>query len=132
MKLLQRADRDAYRAIIVDERAQGRLPIAMLTFGNIFGHGWGFLQPWAQLAVFPNKGTHAGVGDPERLHEPFWILRLRPTWTRAKHRNMDWEIEGRFWLGLAWRKSWGYRRLWRVIPIWRFRPCLLDPDIVKD
>lgn len=129
MKILQRANREAYRALIKNEFNQGRLPLAWVTVGYIHGHGWGFLHPWAQLAIFPAKGTPAGSGNRERIHDRFWLLRLWPTWRSERHRNMSWAIHGRFWHGLAWREAWGWRQL-GPLRIPRARRVLLDPDIV--
>lgn len=125
MKWIIRASDGAYRAHIQDE-ADGRLPLAWLTFGSLTGHGWGFLHPWEQKAIFPAKGTPLGFGDPWRAHEPFWILRVRPLDASFKHANHDYYIEGRYWYGWAWREAWGKR--WGFWPLARW--VLLDPDIV--
>ncbi|HVJ24864.1 MAG TPA: hypothetical protein VM756_13105, partial [Burkholderiales bacterium] len=85
------------------------------------GHGWAFLPPWAQLAVFPEKGTETGVGHPNRHHERFAIVRVFPVWMSARHRNHEEAVAGRYWWGLAWRASWQKPRL-----------VLLDPDRVRD
>lgn len=126
MRLIIRASDEAYREHIQDEENAGRLPLAWLTFGNINGHGWGFLQPWAQQTIFPAKGSPRGIGHPDRQHEPFWILRLLPLNGVGKHKNQDYLIEGRYWFGLAWRKNWGKR--WGI---WKARGCCLDPDIIR-
>lgn len=123
MKLLLRATDTSYRAAIGDEANQGRLPLARLTYGLVTGIGWGFLHPWAQQALFPAKGTPFGIGHPDRPHERFILVRLRPTVRKVKHPRHAYAIEGRFWEGLAWRAKWGKR-----FGVPRFRRVLLDPD----
>lgn len=125
MKLLQRANNKTYRKAISDEANGGRLPIARLIIGNIEGHGWGFLHPWDQIAVFPSKGTPGGFRDPMRHHERFWILRLSCRHMSLRHRNHDYDIEGRYWQGLVWRESMG--PWWKP---WRAKRKMLSPDIV--
>ena len=120
MKLIIRASAKVYREHIQDESNQGRLPLAWLTFGSIAGHGWAFLHPWAQLVLFPAKGTRFGIGHPDRKHEPFFILRYRSTWRTELHPNHEYAIEGRYWYGLVWRRKWG----------WRPRRVLLDYDCI--
>lgn len=120
MRLVIHATNTTYHEFIADERNHGRLPLAWLTFGDINGLGWGFLHPWAQQAIFPHKGTLAGIGDWRRYHEPFLLLRLWPTWCDKRHPNHEHYIEGRYWHGIAWRKGWG----------WRPRRVLLDYDLI--
>jgi hypothetical protein len=120
MRWIIRATDKAYRELIHDEANEGRLPLAWLTFGYVTGHGWGFLHPWAQQAIFPTKGSIAGIEHPDRQHDAFFILRLRPHWREAHHQNYEHPIEGRYWYGLAWRRRWG--------PCWRARWALLDYD----
>ena len=55
--------------------SQGRILLARFTWGHISGLGWGFLHPWQQLALFPDKGTQAGIGHPDRFHERFFSAR---------------------------------------------------------
>lgn len=125
MRLIQRATDSSYREAIQHEENQGRFPIAFLTCGYVSGLGWGFLRPWEQLQLFPEKGTLGGVEHADRHHQRFWILRVWPIRTSAKHPRHSWEIEGRYWEGLVWRHSWGKR-----FGIWRARRAFLDPDIV--
>lgn len=131
MRWILRASDRSYRQAIQDPGNEGRLPLARLTFGCVSGYGWGFVHPWEQQALFPGKGNVAGIGNPLRHHEPFWILR----WRRAcpatspvsfKHPNHDYFIEGWYWYGWVWRAVWGKR--WGFWP--RARWKLLDPDIV--
>lgn len=126
MRWILRASDRSYRQAIQDEANQGRLPLARLTFGYVSGHGWGFVHPWEQKALFPAKGKVAGIGNPLRHHEPFWILRIRTTQASFKHPNHDYSIEGWYWHGWVWRASWGKR--WGFWP--RAKWALLDPDIV--
>jgi hypothetical protein len=131
MKLRIRVNSQSFRAYIADEANAGRIPIARLKHGYVIGRGWGFLHPWEQQAIFPQKGTPAGWNTSARVHEPFWILRLWPTWCAARHRNHDYDIEGRYWHGLVWRQSWGWRRRWGInLP--NARRAFLDPDIVTN
>jgi hypothetical protein len=102
------------------EGSNGRYPLAWWTYGYLKGHGWGFLPPWAQLAIFPEKGTQDGIGHPHRMHEPFAIVRVFPVWMTARHRNHEYAVSGRYWWGLAMRTSWLRPRL-----------VLLDPDKVR-
>ncbi len=126
MRLVIRVSDKVYRDHIQVDANEGNLPLAWLLHGHIVGHGWGFLRPWAQQAIFPLKGSYGGIDHPDRKHEPFWILRLWPRRTVATHKNQIWAIEGRYWWGLVWRKSWGKRR-----GIWRARWAFLDPDIIS-
>ena len=126
MRWLFRATNASYRATIADEASEGRLPFARVMFGNLSGHGWGFLHPWEQKALFPEKGTPPGVMSPLRRHEPFIILRVSSLLAAFKHANHSYTIEGYYWHGRVWRKSWGKR--WGFWP--RFRYALLDPDPV--
>lgn len=126
MQLIMRATNANYRRVITDAANEGRLPMARFTFGYIKGLGWGFLHPWEQQAIFPGKGTLSGIGDPLREHEPFFILRVSSLLAAFKHANQDYIIEGYYWHGWVWRKSWGKR--WGFWP--RFRYALLDPDPV--
>lgn len=96
-----------------------RVPLARLTFGLVSGFGWGFLRPWQQLAVFPEKGTPAGIGHRHRHHERFWIRALVPHDGTERHPRHSWTVTGRYWEGVAWRASWRYPRM-----------VLLDPDII--
>lgn len=130
MKWIIRASDKSYRAAIAHEANEGRLPIARLTFGFVTGHGWGFVHPWEQKALFPAKGTINSFNHPRSKHERFIIWRVWPTdWLMEfKHPNHGYYIAGRYWWGWVWRESWGYR-LW----FWpRFRWALLDPDIVTN
>ena len=122
MKWIQHATPATYRAAIQDERNSGRMPPAWLLWGMIEGNGWSLLQPFDQLAVFPNKGSLGGVGDPAREHEPFVILRLWRSWATRKHRTHFERTIGRFYWGLVWRRSWGLRIRW----------SLLNPDVFVD
>ena len=128
MRWLFRATDESFRKAIRNERNEGRVPMARLIYGYVSGHGWGFLRPWEQQALFPEKGTVGGVGHPDRHHQRFWILRLKPTQRRLRHRNHDYFIEGRYWHALVWRSGWGYR--WRYL--WRWRRAIVDPDMVTD
>lgn len=110
----------AYRKLIKKASNMGRFPIARVIYGYIGGRGWGFLNPWEQLAIFPNKGTLAGISDPARRHERFAIARVFPTWRTERHPNHEDPVTGRYWWGLAWRASWDKPRL-----------VLLDPDRVR-
>ncbi len=128
MRWIIHATPDKYRELIQDERNQGRLSLAWLTFGYLNGHGWGFLHPWTQLALFPGKGRYGSNVDPASIHDGFLILRWRSFEAAFKHPNHTWYIEGRYWRGWVWRAEWGLR--WGFWP--KFRYCLLDPDIVTD
>lgn len=128
MRWIIKATNKSYRHHIADEANEGRLPLARLTFGYITGHGWGFLHPWAQKAIFPAKGTPLGIGDPRRSHEWFFILRVSSQLAAFKHANHDYYIEGYYWHGWVWRVAWGKR--WRFWP--RMRWELLDPDPITD
>lgn len=139
MKRLQHATDATYRKAISVERDldadehdpheldAGRLPMARFTWGYVSGLGWGFLRPWEQQALFPAKGSQRGIGNSDRHHEPFWILRVRGFDGAFRHRNHDYVIEGRYWQGWVWRASWG--KWWQF---WRARWKLLDPDNVTD
>lgn len=118
---LVRVNASSYARIAADHFGDGRYPIAMVTRGYVKGHGWGFLQPWAQIAVFPEKGTEEGAYHPHRQHEAFAIVRVYPVWMTARHRNHEEEVGGRYWWGMVTRASWP-----------RPRVCLLDPDKVRD
>jgi hypothetical protein len=135
MRLIVHATDTEYRRVIRNPLAHGRLPHAWLTFGYVRGAGWGFVHPWAQIALFPGKGTLRPINphgftdkggarkvrDPERDHDTFFLLRLLPTWRSEQHRNHETPIEGRYWWGLAWRRRWRW-------PRW----VLLDPDKARD
>ncbi len=110
----------SWRKVAAHQDGDGRYPLAWMTYGYVKGHGWGFLQPWAQVAIFPEKGTEAGAGHPHRKHESFAIVRVFPVWMTAKHRNHDDPVSGRYWWGLAMRASWLKPRL-----------VLLDPDKIR-
>lgn len=111
-----------FRRVIADAHYNGRLPLARCTWGFVDGLGWGFLPPWAQLAVFPEKGTQAGIGHRHRQHEPFFVRALVPIEGWMSHPRMAWSVKGRYWEGVVWRASWGRQ----------IRRCLLDPDIVEE
>jgi hypothetical protein len=122
MRLICNVSDVRYRRMIRNPKNQGRFPPAWLTCGMVSGHGWGFLQPWAQIALFPAKGTTADyTRNPDRKHQPFFLLRLWPTWRSERHRNHADPVEGRYWLSLAWRRPWRRPRL-----------VLLDPTARKD
>lgn len=120
MKPFVRVTPSAYRRLIKQSRNMGRFPVARVIYGYIDGQGWGFLNPWEQLAIFPNKGTPAGVSDPARRHERFAIARVFPTWRTERHPNQEDPVTGRYWWGLAWRARWEKPRL-----------VLLDPDKIR-
>lgn len=112
---------ETYHHYRKQEGNHGRLPIARFTWGKLDGYGWAFLPPWAQIAMFPQKGTTASLYRcPERVHSQFWILRLYSKWEIRKHRNHDEAVYGRYWYGLAKRPEWK-----------RPRCVVLDPDLVK-
>lgn len=113
---------ETYRHAITDPDNMGRLPVARFTWGFVEGLGWAFLPPWAQLAVFPEKGTRAGIGHPHRQHDRFFVRALAPVEGWMRHPRAEWSVQGRYWEGIAWRASWG-REIRRV---------LLDPDIVYE
>lgn len=120
MRAFVRVRPSAYQWLVRDAKAAGRFPIARVIYGYLPGRGWGFLNPWEQLAMFPEKGTQAGIGHPARRHERFAIARVFPTWRTERHPNQEEPITGRFWWGLAWRASWPEPRL-----------VLLDPDRIR-
>jgi hypothetical protein len=107
----------SYRCLAAWGHSDGRYPLAWCIYGHLEGQGWGFLNPWERQAIFPEAGSQAGVGHPHRIHEPFAIARVFPTWRTMRHPLHEDDIEGRYWWGLAWRKSWEQPRL-----------VLLDPD----
>ncbi len=108
-----------YRQVIGDPASEGRVPHARLVWGNVSGSGWGFLRPWEQIALFPEKGTLAGIRSPARAHEEFIIRYLEPFADALRHPRHLHPITGRYWHGIVWRSSWkGWRR------------SVLDPDIV--
>ena len=121
MRLFIHATDETYRQHIADELNQGRLSLARLTFGEISGHGWGFVGPWAQQALFPHKGTYAGVGGRARRHEQFALCRVWQTWTVAHHPNHRYPVHAYYAYGIAWRRSWGK---WWNPACWRW--VLLD------
>lgn len=122
MRLICRVTDLRYRRVIRNANNHGRFPAAWLTFGHVSGHGWGFVQPWAQIALFPEKGSPADyTRNPARKHQPFCLLRLWPTWRSERHRNHGHPVEGRYWWSLAWRRPWRRPRL-----------VLLDPTQLKD
>ncbi len=109
MKLIVWATPARSREYIQDEANEGRLPLAWLTFGYLNGHGWGFLHPWAQQAIFPSKGRWGSDVDPASIHDAFLILRYWPAWGSHCHPNHEHPIEGRYWRAIVWRRRWGRR-----------------------
>lgn len=107
----------SYRCMAAWEAGVGRYPFCWCIYGHLEGQGWGFLNPWERQAIFPEAGTAAGVGHPHRIHEPFAIARCFPVWRSALHPLHQDVVAGRYWWGLAWRKSWDKPRV-----------VLLDPD----
>lgn len=111
----------SYRCLAAWGYSDGRYPLAWCIYGHLEGQGWGFLNPWERQAIFPEAGTQAGVGHPHRIHEPFAIARVFPTWRNMRHPMHEQPVEGRYWWGLAWRRSWDAPRV-----------VLLDPDKTGD
>jgi hypothetical protein len=107
----------SYRCLAAWGASDARYPLCWCIYGHLEGHGWGFLNPWERQAIFPEAGTTAGVGHKHRIHEPFAIARVFPTWRTERHPLQEDPVTGRFWWGLAWRRSWDKPRV-----------VLLDPD----
>jgi len=128
MRKILRATPQAFKQARRDRHMHGRLPLAWLTFGYLEGHGWAFLAPWAQEALFPGKGRLQAVGSPYRQHDWFFLLRVRSRVEEVQHPACSWPIAGRYWYGFAWREAWGYRRILGPLKLPCVRWVRLDPD----
>ena len=114
LPLLFRVNRDSVRKEYATNEIDGRIPHAMLTFGNLpGGNRWRFLQPWCQRAVGAHDNA-LGRGIEKQPQAPFFILRL---WSKLEQRphflpQAHYSVSGRFYRALVWVKGRGFRWTW--------------------